>query len=82
MSQQVFPGTLDALAPIREFVGRAAAAAGLDKSASYKLCLAVDEIAAASQRLLEGLVPVGHERRAAAEPHHHGDGVVHSHAAG
>jgi serine/threonine-protein kinase RsbW len=44
MSQQVFPGTLDSLAPIRAFVGRAAAAAGLDKTASYKLCLAVDEI--------------------------------------
>jgi len=45
MMQQVFPGTLDSLAPIREFVGRAAAAAGLDKSAAYNLCLAVDEIA-------------------------------------
>ena len=45
MSQQVFPGTLDSLAPIREFVGRAAATAGLDKTASYNLCLAVDEIA-------------------------------------
>ena len=45
MSQQVFPGTLDSLAPIRDFVARAAAAAGLDRSASYNLCLAVDEIA-------------------------------------
>jgi len=45
MTQQIFPGTLDSLAPIREFVARAAAAAGLDKSASYNLCLAVDEIA-------------------------------------
>jgi len=44
MSQQVFPGTLDSLAPIREFVARAAAAAGLHKTASYNLCLAVDEI--------------------------------------
>jgi hypothetical protein len=43
---------------------------------------AVDEITAASQRLLDGLVPVGKARPANAEPHHHGDGVVHSHAAG
>src|ERR1041384_2016529 len=45
MAQQVFPGTLDSLAPIREFVAHAAAAAGLDRAASYNLCLAVDEIA-------------------------------------
>lgn len=45
MAEQTFPGTLDSLAPIREFVGRAAASAGLDKSAGYNLCLAVDEIA-------------------------------------
>lgn len=45
MAQQVFPGTLDSLAPIRDFVASAAAAAGLDHSASYNLCLAVDEIA-------------------------------------
>jgi anti-sigma regulatory factor (Ser/Thr protein kinase) len=45
MAQQVFPGTLESLAPIREFVARAAASAGLDRSASYNLCLAVDEIA-------------------------------------
>jgi serine/threonine-protein kinase RsbW len=44
MAQQVFPGTLESLAPIREFVARAAASAGLDRSASYNLCLAVDEI--------------------------------------
>jgi hypothetical protein len=43
---------------------------------------AVDEITAASQRLLDGLVPVGRARAMDAEPHHHGDGVVHSHAAG
>lgn len=45
MAEQTFPGTLDSLAPIREFVARAAASAGLDKSAGYNLCLAVDEIA-------------------------------------
>jgi hypothetical protein len=43
---------------------------------------AVDEITAASQRLLDGLVPVGRPRPTESEPHHHGDGVVHSHAAG
>jgi serine/threonine-protein kinase RsbW len=45
MAEQIFSGTLDSLAPIRDFVGRAAASAGLDKSASYNLVLAVDEIA-------------------------------------
>ena len=45
MAEQVFPGTLDSLAPIRDFVAQAAAAAGLDRAASYNLCLAVDEIA-------------------------------------
>ena len=45
MAHQVFPGTLDSLAPIRDFVAQAAAAAGLDRAASYNLCLAVDEIA-------------------------------------
>lgn len=45
MAEQVFPGTLDSLAPIRAFVAQAAGAAGLDRGASYNLCLAVDEIA-------------------------------------
>lgn len=45
MAQQVFPGTLDALAPLRDFVARAAESAGLDRAAAYNLCLAVDEIA-------------------------------------
>jgi anti-sigma regulatory factor (Ser/Thr protein kinase) len=39
------PGTLDSLGVIREYVKAAAAAAGLNKRASYRLCLAVDEIA-------------------------------------
>ena len=43
---------------------------------------AVDEITAASQRLLDGLVPVGRSRSTESEQHRHGDGVVHSHAAG
>jgi anti-sigma regulatory factor (Ser/Thr protein kinase) len=39
------PGNLDSLDAIAEYVMAAAAAAGLDKKASYKLRLAVDEIA-------------------------------------
>jgi len=39
-----FAGTLDSLEPIRAFVGQAAAKAGLDSAAAYRLCLAVDEI--------------------------------------
>ncbi len=39
------PATLDALGPIRAFVDAAASAAGLDHKASYRLRLAVDEIA-------------------------------------
>jgi anti-sigma regulatory factor (Ser/Thr protein kinase) len=45
MTEHTFPGTLDSLEPIREFVAKSAAAAGLDRSTVYKLCLAVDEIA-------------------------------------
>jgi hypothetical protein len=44
--------------------------------------LAVAEITAASQRLLDGLVPVGRARQAESDSHHHGDGAVHTHAAG
>lgn len=40
-----FCATLDSLSPIREFVADSAKLAGLDKSKTYKLCLAVDEIA-------------------------------------
>ena len=45
MDGVTFPGTLDALSPIREYVKTAAEAAGLDRSAAYSLVLAVDEIA-------------------------------------
>jgi serine/threonine-protein kinase RsbW len=38
-------GTLDSLDRIAEYIAHAATAAGLDKKASYKLRLAVDEIA-------------------------------------
>jgi serine/threonine-protein kinase RsbW len=41
----IFAGTLDSLEPIRDYVSGAAARAGLESSATYKLCLAVDEIA-------------------------------------
>jgi serine/threonine-protein kinase RsbW len=40
-----FPGTLDSLEAIRKFVGDAAARAGLDSNAVYRLSLAVDEVA-------------------------------------
>ena len=45
MEQHKFPGTLDALEPIRKYVESVAQSAGLDHKAIYKLCLAVDEIA-------------------------------------
>jgi anti-sigma regulatory factor (Ser/Thr protein kinase) len=45
VEQLTFPGTLDALEPIRKYVEAAAQSAGLDRKAVYKLCLAVDEIA-------------------------------------
>lgn len=40
-----FRGTLDALAPIRKYVEAVAQSAHLERSAVYRLCLAVDEIA-------------------------------------
>ena len=45
MEPLTVPGTLDALATIGKYVLTAAEAAGLDKKASYRLRLAVDEIA-------------------------------------
>jgi anti-sigma regulatory factor (Ser/Thr protein kinase) len=45
MNAVTFPGTLDALSSIRQYVKTAAEAAGLDHSAAYNLILAVDEIA-------------------------------------
>lgn len=45
MDRLTVPGTLDSLADIGAYVGQAAASAGLDKRAAYKLRLAVDEIA-------------------------------------
>jgi len=45
MEPKTFPATLDSLSSIREYVMSAAKTAGLDKKATYELCLAVDEIA-------------------------------------
>jgi len=45
MEQITVPGTLDSLSEISKYVLSAASAAGLDKKASYRLRLAVDEIA-------------------------------------
>ena len=45
MCALTLPGNLDALSPIRDYVKAAANTAGLDHTATYKLLLAVDEIA-------------------------------------
>ncbi|MGQ9867168.1 MAG: ATP-binding protein [Pseudanabaenaceae cyanobacterium] len=45
MDPQTFPGTLESLAGIADYVLQAASHAGLDKRATYRLRLAVDEIA-------------------------------------
>lgn len=45
MEKLTVAGTLDSLAPIKEYVRAAAAAAGLNDKGSYRLVLAVDEIA-------------------------------------
>ena len=44
MQPLTLPGTLDSLGEIRKYVTSAATAAGLDKRATYRLNLAVDEI--------------------------------------
>jgi serine/threonine-protein kinase RsbW len=45
VKDQIFPGTLASLEPIRRYIEATARAAGLDLGATYRLCLAVDEIA-------------------------------------
>ncbi|MBD2164609.1 ATP-binding protein [Calothrix membranacea FACHB-236] len=45
MTTLTLPGTLDSLGAIAKYVMEAAQTAGLDKKATYKLRLAVDEIA-------------------------------------
>jgi anti-sigma regulatory factor (Ser/Thr protein kinase) len=51
------PATLDSLEAVAEFVMTAAAAAGLDKRVSYRLRLAVDEIA--TNIIVHGYVEAG-----------------------
>lgn len=48
MEAATFAGTLDALEEIRHYVSQAAKEAGIERKATYRLCLAVDEIAANS----------------------------------
>lgn len=45
MDKLAVPGELTSLGAIRDFVRAAATAAGIDKTATYRLSLAVDEIA-------------------------------------
>ncbi|MGD1699222.1 ATP-binding protein [Dapis sp. BLCC M229] len=45
MEALILPGKLDNLGLIRKYIKSAATEAGLEKKASYKLCLAVDEMA-------------------------------------
>jgi anti-sigma regulatory factor (Ser/Thr protein kinase) len=45
MERLIVPGTLESLEAISEFVTELAAMAGLDENSSYRLLLAVDEIA-------------------------------------
>jgi anti-sigma regulatory factor (Ser/Thr protein kinase) len=45
VGQLTVPGDLDSLKSIREYVVRAAESAGLDKKGTYRLNLAVDEVA-------------------------------------
>ena len=59
MQPKIFPGTLDSLALVRAYVSEAARAAGLDSGRTYKLCLAVDEIA--TNIVLHGYEEVGLE---------------------
>jgi serine/threonine-protein kinase RsbW len=57
MQERVFPGTLESLEPVRAYVAEAARTAGLDAGRTYKLCLAVDEIA--TNIVLHGYQEVG-----------------------
>jgi anti-sigma regulatory factor (Ser/Thr protein kinase) len=57
MDQLVVPGSLESLAAIRAYVRAAASGAGLSRNASYRLVLAVDEVA--SNIALHGYAGVG-----------------------
>jgi len=57
MQEKIFPGTLDSLASVRDYVTEAAQTAGLDSGRTYNLCLAVDEVA--TNIVLHGYEEVG-----------------------
>ena len=67
MQPLTVPGTLNALAQVREYVRSAAAQAGLDRKRTYRLELAVDEVA--TNIITHGYEEAGRE----------GDVVVHAH---
>lgn len=45
MIHKIFPGNIDSLSPLRDYINEQALNAGLDKKAAYNLCLAIDEVA-------------------------------------
>ncbi len=57
MEQLTVPGTVESLEDIREYVKTAAAIAGLDRKAAYRLVVAVDEVA--SNIMTHGYAEVG-----------------------
>ena len=59
MENLIVPGTLDSLEVIRRYVAVVAGAAGLDKKATYRLQLAVDEIA--TNIITHGYAEAGYE---------------------
>lgn len=59
MQSLTVPGTLDSLSAIADFVMTAAKQAGLDKKATYRLRLAVDEIA--TNIIVHGYEEANHE---------------------
>lgn len=59
MKPSTVPATLDSLGLIADYVMAAATAAGLDRRASYRLRLAVDEIA--TNIIVHGHVNAGHQ---------------------
>lgn len=54
-------GTLDRLQELRDYVQQAAVAAGLDRKATYRLCLGVDELA--TNAMTHGRPTPSHEIR-------------------
>lgn len=57
METLTVPGTLDSLGAIAEYVSKVAARAGLEKTAAYKLRLAVDELV--SNAIIHGYEEAG-----------------------